>query len=212
LSERRPITIDVTTPRRCCSQPGVRVHDRRIRTLEWERGLPTTTVIDTLLDVAAAEDTGLDQVRYLLSQADYHHLVDLGELNAVGRRGRPGGALLRSALHRHLPQLARTRSPLEIDWLLLCERHDLPLPETNVPLLGFTVDAMWREQRVVVEVDGEDGHAGPARLESDRRRDLRLRSGGFIVLRYTWSQVHDDEDEVAADIRAALLSRTARSA
>src|SRR5947209_10272864 len=43
LSGRSPVIIDVTTPRRCQSQPGIRAHSRRVRERIWVRGLPTTS-------------------------------------------------------------------------------------------------------------------------------------------------------------------------
>jgi very-short-patch-repair endonuclease len=32
----------------------------------------------------------------------------------------------------------------------------------------YTVDARWRTERVIVEVDGGDGHASYARMQRDR--------------------------------------------
>jgi Protein of unknown function (DUF559)/Transcriptional regulator, AbiEi antitoxin len=209
LSERRPSIIDVTTPRRCKSLDGIRVHGRRTRERVWVRGLPTTSPIDTLLDVATTTD--LDNLRYLLAQADYRRLVDLAEIPAALTAGRPGSATLRRALLHHMPQLARTRSRLEIEFLLkVCEGHGVPLPEVNVRLHGFTVDAVWRRQRVVVELDGGEGHTTRAQMDRDRRRDLALRMHGFIVIRYTWNQVYFETAAVAADLRQTLAERDAR--
>jgi hypothetical protein len=208
LTDRQPRVIDVTTPRRRKSQLGIRVHSRRERDRVWERGLPTTTAIDTLLDVAATDD--FDEVRYLLAQADYRRLVDLNELPRALAAGRPGSATLRCALHHHMPQLAHTRSRLEIDFLLkLCERHGVPIPEVNVRLHGFKVDALWRRERVVVELDGGQGHTTRAQMDRDRRRDLRLRMHGFIVVRYTSNQVNFESEAVATDLLRTLNERDA---
>ena len=105
---------------------------------------------------------------------------------------------------RHRPQYARTKSPLEDLLLDLCQDHGIPLPEVNVWVQGFEVDALWRKERVIVEVDGGQAHATPARMERDRARDLALRAAGFLVLRYTWWQVTAQPEEVARDIRGAL--------
>jgi very-short-patch-repair endonuclease len=85
----------------------------------------------------------------------------------------------------------------------------LPLPEVNVRLAGWMVDALWPEQRVVVELDGHQNHRSPAQIERDRRKDLELRAAGFIVLRYTWTQVIQQPGLVIADLRAALGDRAA---
>ena len=74
---------------------------------------------------------------------------------------------------------------------------------------GWTVDALWRDERLVVEVDGYDNHHSPAQIERDRRKELELRLAGFVVLRYTWHQVHEERDLVVADVSARLLERAA---
>jgi very-short-patch-repair endonuclease len=78
------------------------------------------------------------------------------------------------------------------------------MPEVNVRLLGFTVDALWRDQRVVVELDSLAAHEETNRVEADRHRELALRAAGFTVLRYTWHQVTRRPGLVVADLRAAL--------
>ena len=98
-----------------------------------------------------------------------------------------------------------------MSFLLLCEGHGIPLPEVNVRIYGECVDAVWRERRVVVELDGGDGHTTRAQMERDRRRDVLLRRHGFIVLRYTWNQVNSDSGAVVDDLRRALAERDARN-
>jgi very-short-patch-repair endonuclease len=111
------------------------------------------------------------------------------------------------ALARHRPELARTLSVLEERFLALCEqRGDIPIPEVNVRLCGLMVDALWRRERLIVELDGRSGHSTVAAMERDRGRELTLRSAGYSVLRYTWQQVTQQPERVAADLRAALAA------
>jgi very-short-patch-repair endonuclease len=77
----------------------------------------------------------------------------------------------------------------------------------NASVCGFTVDALWREQRVAAELDGHAGHSSAAAIVRDRRRDLRLRSAGLQVLRYTWAQITQEPGAVASDLRRALLAQ-----
>jgi very-short-patch-repair endonuclease len=63
---------------------------------------------------------------------------------------------------------------------------------------------LWRGPRVIVELDGHDAHDSRAQIERDRRRELRLRAAGFVVLRYTWDQVTREPGLVVTDVRLAL--------
>ncbi|MQA73153.1 MAG: hypothetical protein GEU88_02175 [Solirubrobacterales bacterium] len=54
----------------------------------------------------------------------------------------------------------RTRSELERDFLLMLKRHRPPDPEVNVRVDLFTVDFLWRPQRLIVELDGYAYHGG----------------------------------------------------
>jgi very-short-patch-repair endonuclease len=166
------------------------------------RGLPVTPVARTLLDFASVAP--LAAVRGPIAKADFRRLIDLDAVDAITGVGRPGSAKLKRALALHRPQYARTLSPLEDRFLDLCRRHRIPIPEVNVPVCGFTVDALWRDERVIAELDGEAAHGTQAQTARDHERDLALRVGGFSVLRYSWWQVTQRPAAVAADVRRAL--------
>jgi very-short-patch-repair endonuclease len=204
LADYRPAVIHVSTPRRCAGLPGIVVHDRRALTRSWHRELPVTPVGQLLLDLA--NHASAVDLRRALANAEYHGLLELDTLEALLGQGRAGTAALRAALEHHQPQLARTRSELERALLSLCERECLPVPDFNVWIEGFLVDAVWRQQRVIVEVDGRAGHSSWARIRTDRRRDLVLRRAGCVPLRYVWEQVTGRVPEAADDLRAALSS------
>lgn len=97
-----------------------------------------------------------------------------------------------------------SRSDLETDFLALCERHRIPAPEVNVKIGRFTVDFLWRVERVAVETDFYDYHRGRTAFRDDRARDLALRQRGFAVRRYSEEQVNDAPAAVAADLWEAL--------
>ena len=197
-----PDVTHVCSPRRRRSLPGVRVHAAGRVERVMHRALPVTPVARTLLDLAAVAP--FDAVRKAVAEADFKRWLDLDALDAELGRGHRGSGALRRALALHLPHYVRTRSPLEDAFLDLCRRHRISLPEVNVELAGYEVDALWRERRVVVELDGGDGHGTTARMERDRARDLALRAAGYAVHRYTWRQVMTQPKLVAADIRRAL--------
>lgn len=194
LVEEEPAAIHISVPHRRHPTGGVELHHPRRLDRVWHRRLPVTTVSRTLLDLAAGAPTR--RLRRALAQADFHRRLELDAVDDVLRRGHAGSQALRQALARHRPQLALARSELEERFLTLCESGALPIPELNAKLHGLMVDVLWREQRVVVELDGRAAHGTPAQIERDHERDMRLRTAGFIVLRYTWRQVVQRSTEV----------------
>jgi very-short-patch-repair endonuclease len=99
-----------------------------------------------------------------------------------------------------------TRSELERRFLEACEAARVQLPEVNAVVEGWTVDMLWRSERVIVELDGRDNHSSPGQMERDRRKDLQLRAAGYVVVRYTWAQLIFEAPAVLADLRAILSS------
>ena len=98
----------------------------------------------------------------------------------------------------------RSRSDLEGDFLGLCRRHRVPDPEVNVKVGRFTVDFLWRAERVAVETDSYAYHRGQVAFQDDLARDLVLRRAGLDVRRYSELQVNESPAEVIADLREAL--------
>jgi very-short-patch-repair endonuclease len=98
----------------------------------------------------------------------------------------------------------RTRSELEHRFLKLCRRHRLPMPVVNACIDLIEVDFLWRDRRLVVETDGYQYHRGRAAFEDDRDRDLRLRTLGYDVIRFTYRQIMAEPDRIAATLRVAL--------
>jgi very-short-patch-repair endonuclease len=205
LIDHRPLELELSAPGHTASLPSARIHHPRRLHTTLHRGLPITTVPQTLLDFAALAPE--DRVRRALAEADYRRLVRLGDVRAVLGRGHPGSANLRRAMAIHQPELARTRSELEQSFLALCARHRIPSPRLNVMVAGLMVDALWPDQRVIVELDGARNHSSSAQIHRDRERDLRLRALGYLILRYSYHQVTRKASQVATDLTAALLSR-----
>lgn len=205
LTKRFPTQLTVSAPGHRRSIQGIRIHHPRKLERIWHRGLPVTPPARTLLDFAAC--VARAELRRALAEAFYLRLVTAEEIDAVLARGHPGSAALREALARHTPQLARSRSRMEEGFLELCERCAIPAPEMNARIEAMTVDAVWRSQRLIVELDSQLAHGQETRVEEDRRRELKLRAAGWVVLRYSWRLVTQEGDRVAVDLRAALAAR-----
>jgi very-short-patch-repair endonuclease len=73
----------------------------------------------------------------------------------------------------------------------------------QVILCGFIVDFACYEARLVVEVDGAT-HTTDAELESDMRRDEKLRANGNSVLRFSNDEVFHNVDGVVETVRLKL--------
>jgi very-short-patch-repair endonuclease len=82
----------------------------------------------------------------------------------------------------------------------------LPAAETNVRLGAYEVDFLWRERRLVVEVDGYAFHSSRAAFERDRLRDAELQAQGLRVMRVTWRQIAHRPDEAIQRVLRALAA------
>lgn len=204
LLHRRPDPVRVATSGRARSRIGVRVTFRPSLTRRFHRGLPVVPLPEALL--AATADLTRDSLRLVLARAEFERLLDRHELEALLGRGRRGTAALRAAVDSHLPALARCANGFERDFVLLCERHGLPIPEPNARVGRYRPDMLWREAALIVELDGRGAHRTAAQLASDRRRQAELERGGYTVLRFTAAQVRSDRDDVVAAVRRRLAA------
>jgi len=203
--ELKSSLVHVCTPRQRPSLPAVCVRGRRSFERVRHRRLPVTPPARTLLDIAS--EVRFKELRRALSEAEYLRLVTVDEVRAQLGRGKLGAAAMRRALARHDSRLARTKQGLEEEFFALCERVDLAPDDVNVWISGWRVDAVWYDQCVIVELDSRTAHEASWRLDNDHRRDLALRAAGYTVLRYTWRQVTETPELVAADLRRALELR-----
>ncbi len=198
-----PNVIHVSTPRDVRSLRKVVVHRPRHLYVVTHQGLPATAVGRTLVDTAGMLD--LNEVRKMVAQASFLNRLPPVEAVSALKRGRKGSAAVRRALAQQLPELARTLSPLEDYFVIACDAAGLPAPEMNRKVLGYKVDAIWRNHKLAVEIDGGTAHGHPAAVYTDRSRDLRLRQAGWTVLRYSRQQIENEWPLVLAELRSYLL-------
>jgi hypothetical protein len=201
---RYPVkAIHVSSPRRIRTRvPGVVFHYRPGIERELVNGIPCTTITQTLLDLAATEPRKL--LFRALAQLDYERKLDPATIRNACGRGIPGSATLLKALTSYLPEMARTKSDLEDDFLLLCRRFGVPIPHVNVKLHGEEPDCYWPDYELVAELDGDGNHGTPAQRRRDHRKDMKLRAHGLTVVRYDFDQATYDAAAVAADVLAQI--------
>jgi hypothetical protein len=157
-----------------------------------------------------AADLTAPRVAAAMAEAEVRRLTHPLSLQDLVDRypSRRGVRTIRELLSDRSVGSNRTRSELELAFLEFLVRAGLPLPETNVRLLvanrWVEVDCVWRERRLVAELDGRAAHLTPAAFDSDRARDRSLAAAGWPTIRITWRQLHSDEHALAADLRALL--------
>jgi hypothetical protein len=150
---------------------------------------------------------------HAIEQAEILRLFDLRAVDDVLARadGRRGAAALRAVLSEIRLGTTLTRSTLEERFLAICRGAGLPPDAVNawVPHPeggGAEADFLWREQRLIVEVDGREVHTTHGAFERDRRRDQRLMLAGWRVVRFTWRQVYFEPAYVADTLKALLAA------
>jgi very-short-patch-repair endonuclease len=193
---------------------GIRVHRAALSSADVtrHRGIPVTSPLRTLLDLAAVvpAPTLRRAVRQALALRLVHHGALLAAVLSAGRR--PGVRALRGILG---DGPAPTRSELEDVVLDLIRRAGLPMPDVNVALTldGRRVvpDFRWPERQLIVEADGAAWHDDPLARADDAERQALLEAHGERVLRVSWRQAVGSPARTLARIAAAASAAPARS-
>ena len=175
---RGPVEVTAPTDRRHPT-----IHTHRSRTLTpadttVHYGIPVTTPARTLRDL--------------------HHVLSTRSLTRAVNEARIKRLIAQTA------GTAPTRSILEDEFLRFIDRHGLPRPEVNQRIAGHEVDAVWRDRRLIVELDGHTFHRHA--FEQDRERDADLLAVGFAVLRITHRRLTEQERREADRLRVLLAA------
>jgi len=197
---------DVTVPSDRRGDATVRIHRDALDPPETmtRRGIRVTKPLRTILDLASCVEE--IEVERAIGQAVYRKLTTTALLaEAVQQRpGQRGTKRLRDALIHLGEAPGLTRSELEERFLRFLRKHRLPMPELNERIEGFEVDCVWRDRRLIVELDGRDGHLQLPAFESDRARDAALLAAGWPVMRVTSRRMRHDGMRLAGELRAIL--------
>jgi very-short-patch-repair endonuclease len=192
VGDRRPGTITAH-----------RVRNLTAADLTRQHGIPCTSPARTLLDCLPR--TAPTARRRLVQDALLSPYLTHPAIADVLARfpTHPGARELRA-----LSGESETRSPLEDEFLAFCARHRLPTPQTNVFVAGHRVDALFPEQRVIVEIDSWRFHGDRASFETDRARDADTLAAGHVTVRVTHRRLHTTPDAEARRLMAILAART----
>ena len=164
-----------------------------IQVLEWcaAQGASVVAALATLPPLAPPYD------RILYGALEVVRATEPVQARFIPRGPRPHHA----SLVEQRVEAALSRDP-ELAPLFICNQI--------APILGPgtppRVDLLWREGKVVVELDGPE-HQGNPNFAADRHRDYELLVAGYLVLRITNAQVETDLQRTIEKIRAVVRYR-----
>jgi hypothetical protein len=129
------------------------------------------------------------------------------DVTVDGSRGRRKG--IRFMIDDLLNRFATvTKSELEELFIEFLDEFGLPRPEVNQTVevggRSFEPDCLWRDARLVIELDGRQFHATRTAFEADRERDRLLMLAGWSTVRVTHWMLMSDCPALAGDLRQLL--------
>jgi hypothetical protein len=173
---------------------------RARRAVTRVRGIPVTTVPETLVDLAAV--LGPEALARACHEAGVRYKTTPRAVEAVLKR-RPnarGARKLRAVMSGETPV---TVSEMERGFFKVWRPTGVPLPEANRVATGRRVDLRW-PGRLTVELNSYQFHNSRHSWEQDqqRRRDARARGEEFRC--YSWTDVTDEAEAMVAEICALI--------
>jgi hypothetical protein len=132
----------------------------------------------------------------------------LGSMKAPSRRGLTRVA---AVLDERMPAAVAT-SHLEQAFLPCLHGSDVPIPvgqfaHPSPALAARTVDFVYPEQKMIIELDGRRWHERVSAGRVDRDRDRAAAVAGYVTLRLLAEHLRDDPDGIRADVLAVLKAR-----
>ena len=174
-------------------------------------GIPVTTAVRTLVDLAAVVRPG--RLRIVVEDALAARACGLEdvsrchqELRRPGKRGMASLSLVLGALG---PGRVPSPSVLERRVHEVLRQGGLPAPirEHALPWrsdVDGRVDFAYPAAKVLIEADSRRWHTRERDFAVDRRRDREAQLAGWDVYRFTWHDVRTDPEDVVTTVRRAL--------
>ena len=173
--------------------------------------IPVTTATRTIIDLAAVVTAEI--LEEALDDGLRRQLTSIPRLAwriaTLGRRGRPGIAVLQRLIAARGGARPTPESALETRLLRRLRRAGLPEPECQYEIkdrgrLLARVDFAFPDARVAIEADGYRWHSGRVRWERDLARRNRLTAHGWRVIHVTSGDLEHRPDEIVRMIAQAL--------
>ncbi len=211
-SRSRSDELHVTVPHESvvARRPGVVVHRTRVWPARHEltSGILVTEPTRTLVDLAATMTS--NELRATLHRCVFDGIVAMGDLRAaVAAPSRvPGVAQLRRELDRFDRESdsgaeAEAGELFTRAGIVLTRQHEVVADGVLIARLDFAqVDL-----QLAIEIDGAAYHADPAAQARDRRRDRRLMTLGWQVVRIAVTDLRSRPAAILAQIRSVIADR-----
>jgi hypothetical protein len=175
--------------------------------------IPSTSVARTLFDLAGVLQAS--RLERALDSCLAAKLLTVGALWSIYHDFAPGGRtgwqLIRELLEARGEGYIAPASELERLFLDIVRAAHLPEPERERNLgdgdgwIG-RVEFVYREARLLIEIDGRLHHTALLDRKHDRERDNRFMADGWRVLRIDYEMLTRRPHEVAALVRRALMA------
>lgn len=176
------------------------------------RGIPVTQPGRTILDLA--EILPLPRLMAVVKDAVQRKIVRIPLLQRLvrerGTRGRHGACVLERLLAELGGDYVPPESKLEELFLELIARAGLPKPLGQVPLIDewgrlvAEIDFAYRAEKIAIWLDGRAYHGDVIVWEKDLSQAQEAAKQGWRHVRFTWSNVTREGDEVVATLRSML--------
>ena len=212
LSGAEPVEVTVPDASWVRPRPGLAVVRAHVEAneIDSKTDFPMTTITRTLTDLGRR--AAITDAVVALDEALHRKMISRPNLDlAMGALTRAKGvARLRRALEL---SNSAAESPMETRLRLLIVLSGLPSPavQVEVSVNGQFIarpDLIYVEERLVIEFDGGTHRD---RMVDDNRRQNRLVTAGYTVLRFASADIHRRPDAVVAEIRSQLAHSAAQS-
>ena len=197
-----PPLPEVTAPHHR-RRPGIRSHTTTSLTgkdIRRHRNIRVTSPSRTILDIQSRLTD--KQLTRAVNELRFQKHLKGTELERLLQRSKRIASLID-------PTQNPTRSGKEDDFVTFCKRHGLPTPRTNVMLFGHERDAVFEDEKVIVEIDTWDTHNSYKSFTSDRKRDGVAAEHGYLTVRLISELLAADPDGEAESLLRTLAKRRA---
>jgi very-short-patch-repair endonuclease len=176
-------------------------------------GLPVTSVVRTLFDLAAV--TGAGRLAVAIEDAHIVGQCRLEELQAffdeLRRPGKRGMRKLGRILSERGPGYVPSQSWLQRRMVNVLLDGGLRKPQLEVQLpwrieRESRTDGLYLPERVLLEADGRRWHVRVDQMAEDRRRDREAQNHGYRPYRFVYQELRYDPQMVVETVREALAA------